>query len=206
MHAVGLEESASHAERTFVKVTPRVPACLPAHTRMGPPVHTYLYTYPATRTCIRAQPYTPTWLPTCTYLYTYPPVHRQFFLLHRPMKTSLRTRVWKSLASSPSPLPCVGVFLHSAGGPAVLECRQGGLQRSTLSCFCLPGALPTEPKSTSVTRLHSTPAVACGAGPLRAAPQRSPAAPVTAGSGASATSRGMTRVGRVPCRRLARPA
>lgn len=68
MHAVGLEESSSHAERTFVKVTPRVPACLPAHTRMGPPVHTYLYTYPATRTCIRAQPYTPAHLHIPVYV------------------------------------------------------------------------------------------------------------------------------------------
>lgn len=38
----------------------------------------------------------------------YPPIHRYFFLLHRPVTTSLRTKVWKSLSSPINPSLMLG--------------------------------------------------------------------------------------------------
>lgn len=132
--------------RACVRFCPHAPVYV--HTCTGTPCthlpvyipsHTHLCMYTAVHTHVVTHLYTPVYVLSRTHPCGYLPVHTCICahpytgtLLHRPMKTSLRTRVWKSLASSPSPLPRVGPFIRSAGaGPAAPECLQGGLESAT---------------------------------------------------------------------------
>lgn len=65
------------------------------------------------------------------HVHVYPALHRHFFPLHGSVKTSLRTRVWKSLTSSTNPSLETGSLTCSAGTvPVVPARRQEGVECS----------------------------------------------------------------------------
>lgn len=88
-----------------------------------------------THTCIHVYTHAPTHTDVHmyppTHVHVYPPLHRHFFPLHGSVKTSLRTRVWKSLTSSTNPSLETGSLTCSAGTvPAVPARRQEGVECS----------------------------------------------------------------------------
>lgn len=100
-------------------------------TRMHPPIHRCMYTH--LYMCAYVPPHIP---PTHTHTH----VHRHFSPLHGLVKTSLRTRVWKSLTSSTKPSLEIGFLTYSAGAlPALPACSQEGVECSTFLMLSTTG-------------------------------------------------------------------